>query len=421
MDDNIVTYWVDGSPDVQFQIRMASGVGWVDDVTEASGAAFHPEANGPWGTQYIGKGSGMGGWYNEWRTPFNRTLTVTVRTPKRLLNLTAQDKDLLSVSTCGSISESEHSHRSTSCTHFPKTDCWGADMPNGSVPLAKTFAECCAACADFPGCAAFSFHLEGNDCQLKSACVDQRPDSTASGPCDAGCLGDSAATVIEYAMEIFRDDLAGGAVEAASVEECRSHCIAKKAAGCLAFTFYGAPAPGQPSCRLKTNGTNTLPSSTTTISGTLATACASPGGEITSSGFMSVRGVYGKDTASISIAGVAVPPTARLVTQQRSADLAPLDFYDIIDQETGTGLVLGNTLSVIGTGPGFMEGCFHFFSPHNSEWNDTKGHQLMSTVSITIIRCLKESLCCWLSCRCCYRWFELVLSGHRRLLQQWIL
>ena len=68
----------------------------------------------------------------------------------------------------------------------------------------------------------------------------------ASGPCDAGCLGDSAATMIEYAMEIFRDDLADGAVEAASVEECRSHCITKQAAGCLAFTFYGDPAPGQP-------------------------------------------------------------------------------------------------------------------------------------------------------------------------------
>jgi len=52
---------------------------------------------------------------------------------------------------------------------------------------------------------------------------------------------------------------------------------------------------------------------------------------------------------------------------------------DIIDQSTGTGLVLGNTLSVIGTGPGFMEGCFHFFSPHGAQWNDTKGHQLMST------------------------------------------
>jgi hypothetical protein len=182
-------------------------------------------------------------------------------------------------------------------------------------------------------------------------------------------------------MEIFRDDLAGGAVQADSIEACRSHCIKMKAAGCLAFTFYGAPAPGQPSCRLKTNGTNTLPSSTTTVSGTIATACTSPGGEITSSGFMSVRGVYGKDTASISIAGVAVPPTARLVTQQRSADLAPLDFFDIIDQDTGTGLVLGNTLSVIGAGPGFMEGCFHFFSPHDAQWNDTKGHQLMSTVS----------------------------------------
>ena len=66
-----------------------------------------------------------------------------------------------------------------------------------------------------------------------------------------------------------------------------------------------------------------LPSSTSTVSGTITSSC---GGEYTSSGFMSVRGVYGKDTASIDIAGVTVPPTARLVTQERSADLAPLEF-----------------------------------------------------------------------------------------------
>ena len=319
----------------------------------------------------------MGGWYNEWRAPFNKTLTVTVRTPKRVLNLTKSDKDLLGISTCGASDESQDTaHTLASCTHFPKTDCWGADMPNGSAPLAKTFEECCTACSAFVGCEAFSFHLESKGCSMKSSCADQRPDSTASGPCDAGCLGDTSATTIEYAMEIFRDEMVDGAVEAHSVEACRSQCIAKKTDGCLAFTYYGDPAPGQPSCRLKTNGTNMLPSSTSTVSGTITPAC---GGEYTSSGFMSVRGVNGKDTASISIAGVAVPPTARLVTQERSADLAPLDFYDIIDQPTGTGLVLGNTLSVIGTGPGFMEGCFHLFTPHDAKWNDTKGHQLMST------------------------------------------
>ena len=133
MDDNIVTYWVDGSPDVQFQVRMASGVGWVDDVTEAPAAGFHPEANGPWGTQFIGKGSGMGGWYNEWRAPFKKSLTVTVRPPKRLLNLTKADKELLGIASCGSSTSLETSPNSTSCSRFPKMDCWGADMPNGTA------------------------------------------------------------------------------------------------------------------------------------------------------------------------------------------------------------------------------------------------------------------------------------------------
>ena len=41
--------------------------------------------------------------------------------------------------------------------------------------------------------------------------------------------------------------------------------------------------------------------------------------------------------------------------------------------------MLGSTQSVIATGNGFMEGCYHFFCLHNAEWDDTDGHQLMST------------------------------------------
>jgi hypothetical protein len=58
--------------------------------------------------------------------------------------------------------------------------------------------------------------------------------------------------------------------------------------------------------------------------------------------------------------------TARLVTQEFSADLAPLEFYSLINQVGGRGLVLGTTLSIIGSYYEFMEGCFHLFTPHDA-------------------------------------------------------
>lgn len=309
MDDNIVTYWVDGVPSVRFQPRMASGVGWVDDVKE--GFQMDAEANGPWGTTYIGKGSGMGGWYNEWRAPFNKTLTVTVRSPRRVLTLNASEAAALGESpptACGSINSTDSNDGPQVCKRFAKTDFWGADM--GNAPEAKTFGDCCAACVAFPGCQAFSFHHEnGGSCALKSSAADPRPEGNMSGPTDGGCIPGGRAgtsTVVEYASEIYRADLDGGAVSANSVEECRSACIARHET-CKAFTYYGENPPrGQAPCRLKSDGTNRLPSSTTTVSGTIETNAESYDHTI-ASGYMYVRGVYGRETAAINIGGVPVP------------------------------------------------------------------------------------------------------------------
>jgi hypothetical protein len=306
-----VTYWVDGVASVRFQVRMASGVGWVDDVRE--GYQMDAEANGPWGTQYIGKASGMGGWYNEWRAPFNKTLTVTVRSPRRVLLLNASEVTALGAapsSTCNGTDGADGSDGAQPvCKRYNKTDFWGSDM--GDIPDAKTFGDCCAACAAFPGCQAFSFHHQnGGSCALKSSAADPRPEGNMSGPTDAGCIhgGNSrASTVVEYGSEIYRADLAGGKVAAASVEECRSACIARRAT-CKAFTYYGdnPPGGGQTPCHLKSDGTNRLPSSTTTVSGTLE-ANADSYQHTIASGYMYVRGLYGRDTAAINIGGVPVP------------------------------------------------------------------------------------------------------------------
>lgn len=61
-----IRYYIDGetTASVQFQPPMAAGVGF-DDQTA------------PWGNEWIGKGSTIGGWYNNFRVPFYKSINVT--------------------------------------------------------------------------------------------------------------------------------------------------------------------------------------------------------------------------------------------------------------------------------------------------------------------------------------------------------
>ena len=176
--------------------------------------------------------------------------------PNGLLPLSAADKLALGVEDCGA------SGQAAACVRFNHSDFWGDDLPtNNSVPSAQTWDECCAACHERHECVAFSFHIysHGGSCSLKNGATDLKPESAASGRCDAGCIpvGGRAQTEVLHGHEVVAADLdtAGGDVDSAliaTVEECRSFCIAKQQEGCEAFTFYGESKQGRPSCQLKT-------------------------------------------------------------------------------------------------------------------------------------------------------------------------
>lgn len=84
VDNAIVTYYIDGQPDVQFTVMHGCGVGFVDESSPC-GHSGCLETNGgyqpTWGSQWVGKGAGMGGWYNNLRVPFRKSFRATIRLP----------------------------------------------------------------------------------------------------------------------------------------------------------------------------------------------------------------------------------------------------------------------------------------------------------------------------------------------------
>ena len=199
-------------------------------------------------------------------------------TSKGLLALGAGDKLALGVEDCGA------SGQASACVRFNHSDFWGDDLPtNNSVPSAQTWDQCCTACHERHECVSFSFHIyaHGGSCSLKNGATDLKPESTASGRCDAGCIPASgrAQTEVLYGHEIVAANI-GGDVDSAlisTVEECRSLCIAKQRDGCEAFTFYGESKQGRSSCQLKANWSPTasgaVRAAQSAISGSIKVAC----------------------------------------------------------------------------------------------------------------------------------------------------
>ncbi|CAF3373254.1 unnamed protein product [Rotaria socialis] len=70
IDESIFSYYVDEEsvPSIQFVTYMLVGAGFNDQTT-------------PWGTKWIGKGAKYGGWYNNFRVPFQRSIRITGKLP----------------------------------------------------------------------------------------------------------------------------------------------------------------------------------------------------------------------------------------------------------------------------------------------------------------------------------------------------
>lgn len=337
IDNAIVEVFVDGEakPSVSFTPCMAGGTGFVDDATPCA-LGNCPEKNSNWGNQWIGKGSGMGGWYNDLRVPFNTSLRATVRSPFSTMP----------------VSKGRSSSSAPSCSHVVNnTDFWGNDLPGKQITGVAASAACCELCGSTTGCAAWSWHPaedpmgDNFTCFLKDSAAGAKPSpGIVSGTVPAWSLREG--------FDFWGSDI-GNVAGVASVADCAAHCSGN--AQCAAFTYYNTndltAAAGV--CFLKTAGAHLseVPSSPTATSGCMSPIhCTHPTFQ-DSSIFTLIRGVYGKGVAPVSINGVELPSNARLTTQFKAQVLQPLDYYSIVnvsaaDAPTG-GAVAMTTLAVV--------------------------------------------------------------------------
>lgn len=66
IDTSIFSYYIDGetTPSIVITPFMAIGAGWVDQYA-------------PWGNRWFGKGAALGGWYNNFPIPFQKSIRIT--------------------------------------------------------------------------------------------------------------------------------------------------------------------------------------------------------------------------------------------------------------------------------------------------------------------------------------------------------
>ncbi len=176
-----------------------------------------------------------------------------------------------------------------------------------------------------------------------------------------------------------------------TVEACLELCTG--AADCVAFTLYGDSSL----CVLKSSDKGDhVPANPTTVSG-----CEACGGTTAgdASVFVLIRGVYGP--LPITVAGVPIPPTARLISQFRYAILQPLDYYNLVDVPVQNGLVVMTTLAVTSGTANFMEGCFHFSSPYNASFPgeilSTGTEDYYDSGSVWLIRWRRDMYLPWIA------------------------
>eukprot|EP01084_Bolivina_argentea_P123339 218570_1 len=145
IDNAIVSYYIDNesTPSVQFQVNLAGGTGFVDDTTTCT-LGNCAEKNSNWGNKYIGKGSGMGGWYNNIKIPFMKSFRATI-------------KSYLDCIT------------NTKYSIMRGFDFYGNDIENGQYLNITNINDCYNLCINNKQCKYFTFRGDENECFLKSS------------------------------------------------------------------------------------------------------------------------------------------------------------------------------------------------------------------------------------------------------------
>ena len=76
----------------------------------------------------------------------------------------------------------------------------------------------------------------------------------------------------------------------------------------------------------------------------------------------------GTENLPISVGGVTLPTTARLVQSRVTGTYPALAFVPVLDLPTGSGVLWSHTLAVNSTNINFLEGCYHSFTPYAQPW-----------------------------------------------------
>ena len=145
IDNAIVSYYIDGElqPSVQFQVNLAGGTGFVDDTTSCQ-LGNCPEKNSNWGNIYIGKGSGMGGWYNNIKVPFTKSFRATIRS---YLDCITNEKYSI----------------------MRGIDFWGNDINNGQYTNITNINDCYNLCMNNNQCKYWTLRGDEQECYLKTS------------------------------------------------------------------------------------------------------------------------------------------------------------------------------------------------------------------------------------------------------------
>ena len=152
IDNAIVSFYVDNEarPSIQFQVNMGGGTGFVDDISNCT-LGNCPEKNSPWGNDYIGKGSGMGGWYFNLKIPFSNSFKATI---KSYLDCVTYSN----FSTMTGIDFYGSNLNSTQSINY-----------NNNNTIGNNGSDCYQLCKSTTNCRYWTLDTVSNECLLKSS------------------------------------------------------------------------------------------------------------------------------------------------------------------------------------------------------------------------------------------------------------
>jgi len=78
--------------------------------------------------------------------------------------------------------------------------------------------------------------------------------------------------------------------------------------------------------------------------------------------------VRGADNLPLKIGDHSLPDNARMKLISKNVKLTPLEFVDVVNIPSGSGMLFMSSMVVDSGNFNFMEGCYHLYTPANGKW-----------------------------------------------------